>query len=387
MRKIILSVCLLACLGACAQNTANCGTVTDYDGNTYQTVMLGKQCWMAENLRTTHYADGTEIAMGDGVSISIPYRYCPNLDKNNVPTYGYLYNWVAVMGGSASSNSVPSNVQGICPDGWHVPSYDEFIIMLDYVASKPQYQCDGNPQKTAKALASTTGWDYGGAKSKYSPGDNSQDNNATGFNAMPAGTGTGTESAWFGHDAWFWTTTGSDKGRGATSIRISYGSPTISRGNFYNGYFKENQFSVRCVRGSGTLNVEELFLRLNALAQRKNQSSHNTSKKSTVWDLFCYSKPADYSNVFLYPELYPELFIKSSSSSSDASSSSSTSQPTTTTPSNKLCERCHGSGREVRIDSGPCVGLDNKYCDECKQTVPCSHYHVTCQLCGGKGYR
>lgn len=227
----------------------------------------------------------------------------------------------------------------------------------------------------------------GGAKSKYSPGDNSQDNNATGFNAMPAGTGTGTESAWFGHDAWFWTTTGSDKGRGATSIRISYGSPTISRGNFYNGYFKENQFSVRCVRGSGTLNVEELFLRLNALAQRKNQSSHNTSKKSTVWDLFCYSKPADYSNVFLYPELYPELFIKSSSSSSDASSSSSTSQPTTTTPSNKLCERCHGSGREVRIDSGPCVGLDNKYCDECKQTVPCSHYHVTCQLCGGKGYR
>ncbi len=68
-----------------------------------------------------------------------------------------------------------------------------------------------------------------------------------------------------------------------------------------------------------------------------------------------------------------------------SSSSSSTSQPATTTTATRTCARCHGSGREDR-DDGVCFGLDTKYCNECNRTVSCSHYHVTCQLCHGKGY-
>ena len=69
-----------------------------------------------------------------------------------------------------------------------------------------------------------------------------------------------------------------------------------------------------------------------------------------------------------------------------SSSSSSISQPATatTTTTTRTCARCHGSGRQEY--EGVCFGLDTKYCNECHRTVPCGHYHSTCQLCNGKGY-
>lgn len=79
---------------------------------------------------------------------------------------------------------------------------------------------------------------------------------------------------------------------------------------------------------------------------------------------------------------YPQTTTTTSSSSS---TSTSTSRPTTTTPAKRVCNRCHGTGRQEKND-GTCFGLGNKYCNECNQTVPCSHYHTTCQLCHGKGY-
>lgn len=97
--------------------TYGCGnsfTVTDYDGNTCNTVRLGNQCWMKENLRSTHYSDGTAIAYGGTTtSTTEAYYYAPNGSF----TYGYLYNWKAVMRNSSSSQANPSGVQGICPIG------------------------------------------------------------------------------------------------------------------------------------------------------------------------------------------------------------------------------------------------------------------------------
>ena len=116
-------------------------TVTDYDGNVYQTVQIGNQCWMKENLRTTHYADGTTIPLGTSTSTTTSYRYNPNNDANNVPTYGYLYNWTAVMNGAGSSIATPSGVQGVCPTGWHVPSDAEWTQLTDYVGSQSVYLC------------------------------------------------------------------------------------------------------------------------------------------------------------------------------------------------------------------------------------------------------
>ena len=90
-------------------------TVTDYDNNTYNTVQIGNQCWMKENLRTTHYSDGTSIPLGSSGSNTTAYCYYPDDSVSNVGTYGYLYNWPAVMGNSSSSSANPSGVQGICP--------------------------------------------------------------------------------------------------------------------------------------------------------------------------------------------------------------------------------------------------------------------------------
>ena len=90
-----------------------CGvsSVTDYDNNIYPTLQLGTQCWMKENLRTTHYSNGDAITLGSSTNSSTSYRYYPNNDVNNVSTYGYLYNWPAVMHGAVSSTANSSGVQ------------------------------------------------------------------------------------------------------------------------------------------------------------------------------------------------------------------------------------------------------------------------------------
>ena len=73
-------------------------TLTDRDGNTYNTVLIGSQCWMKENLRTKKYANGTTISQGSlSSSSSTAYWYFPNNDSSNMSTYGLLYNWKAVM--------------------------------------------------------------------------------------------------------------------------------------------------------------------------------------------------------------------------------------------------------------------------------------------------
>jgi uncharacterized protein (TIGR02145 family) len=88
-----------------------------------------------------------------------------------------------MMNGAYSSNATPSGVQGICPNGWHVPSDNEWSNLETYVASQPAYQCNGT--NIAKALASKTGWT--GDPTTCTPLNNPSTNNATGFSATPAG--------------------------------------------------------------------------------------------------------------------------------------------------------------------------------------------------------
>lgn len=159
-------------------------TVTDIDNNTYNTVQIGLQCWLKENLRTSRYANGMSIALGSCTSTTTAYRYYPDNNSSNVPSYGYLYNWKAVMGNSSSSWTNPSGVQGICPTGWHVPSDAEWTQLTNYVSSQSQYVCGSNI-KIAKALASTTGWNS--STNTCAVGNNPSSNNVTGFSAFPVG--------------------------------------------------------------------------------------------------------------------------------------------------------------------------------------------------------
>ena len=224
----------------------NATTVTDIDGNTYNTVQIGDQCWMKENLRTTHYADGTAIpAGGSNTSATAPYYY--NYTSSNFPLAqrGYLYNWPAAMHGATSSSSNPSNVQGVCPTGWHLPSDAEWTQLTDYVGSQSEYICDGSCIYIAKALVFAEGWDN---SSTYCAVGNSQmTNNATGFSAVPAGHSNGAYFFFAGNNANFWSSSeyGSDL---MYNRQLNYDLAYVLR----QGCGKDIGFSVRCLRdGSG----------------------------------------------------------------------------------------------------------------------------------------
>jgi hypothetical protein len=118
--------------------TCGTSTVTDVDNNTYNTVQIGTQCWMKENLRTTKKPDGSAITKGPaahaggGWGTDIGLYSCPPNAGNNgedcaaAPIYGMLYQWSAAMNGSTTAGA-----QGICPTGWHVPTDAEWKTLIE----------------------------------------------------------------------------------------------------------------------------------------------------------------------------------------------------------------------------------------------------------------
>ena len=216
-------------------------TVTDYDSNRYNTVKIGEQCWMKENLRSTHYSDGTNIELGKSYSYDAAYRYYPNNHRIYVYTYGYLYNWKAVMRNSPSSINIPSGVQGICPNDWHVPSYAEWTQLVDYVSSQSQYMCGGNNTSINKSLATKIGWETT-TLFICATGNDISTNNATGFSAVPAGNYGDSWLNGFGKNASFWSATDINKDR-AYYIVLFYDHSSVKSATDS----KKNGFSVRCL--------------------------------------------------------------------------------------------------------------------------------------------
>ena len=220
--------------------------VADIDGNSYDAVRIGEQVWMASNLRTTRYANGDAIPEGQTI-FTEPYRYTPS---TNVAEYGYLYNWAAVMHGASSSTDNPSGVQGICPNGWHVPSDAEWSQLTGYVGSHSEYVCGVNGDNIAKALAADHGWQIP-AGHGCAVADDQSSNNATGFSALPAGDYGGYSDSFgtygsydgFGSKAAFWSAT-EYSDLGAYYRFLYYNNADVGR----NGYGKYYGFSVRCLR-------------------------------------------------------------------------------------------------------------------------------------------
>lgn len=161
--------------------------VQDFDGNWYNAVIIGNQVWLAENLRTTHYSDGTAIAHGGtNYSESTPYYYHVNGDNGNDGSLGLLYNQPAVMNGGSMTDAIPSGVQGIAPAGWHIPSKTEWNKLYSYIGKQNRLLADETtPSYVAKALAAVSGWNSSNVD--YSVGKNPELNNKTGFNAKPSG--------------------------------------------------------------------------------------------------------------------------------------------------------------------------------------------------------
>jgi len=107
--------------------------IKDIDGNTYKTVTIGSQTWMAENLKTSKYNDGTTISnIIDNTKwlkdTSGAWCYYKN-DTSYNSKYGKLYNWYAV-------NKTSNGFKNVCPIGWHMPSYSEWTILTDYLGGE-----------------------------------------------------------------------------------------------------------------------------------------------------------------------------------------------------------------------------------------------------------
>jgi len=228
-----------------AQPCPGVPTVTDYDGNTYATLQIGNQCWMRESLKTTHYADGTEIPINTVASLDTAFLYVPNGDVDNVTEYGLVYNWLAAMHGASSSTANPSGVQGVCPTGWHLPSHAEWTQLTDYISNQNYFFCGMDDSYIAKSLASTWGWQSSNVA--CSVGFTPSANNSTGFAAVPTGCFNSYYGFYcdFGNHTYFWSATEYDDDYAFSRILI-FNSPIVENVPVGNG--KDAGFSVRCIR-------------------------------------------------------------------------------------------------------------------------------------------
>jgi len=195
-----------------AKVTSNSGAgkfTDERDGREYEWVKIGEQTWMAENLKFN--ASGS---------------------RNN--TYGRSYNWTTAMNGEASSNANPSGVQGVCPDGWHLPSYAEWNVLITSVG--------GFEAANFKLRANSTAWD------RYGNGDYIGTDDY-GFAALPNATGSA------GPSEMWWTATGYDPYYPGNSYYLTMhylSSFTSISSSFKVDYgTKDSYGSIRCVKNDG----------------------------------------------------------------------------------------------------------------------------------------
>ncbi len=225
-------------------NVTSCGVAVDEDGNKYGTVKIGGQCWMAENINV-----GTMLASGSdepNTSDAVIEKWCHGNDPSNCEEYGGLYNWNEAMRGSEVAGS-----QGICMDGWHIPTDNELNILESYVvnylnSTNPQYPCSMSEtgwQRCADDNGANFGGTYGAGKSLKAVGEGNGTDDV-GFSGKLAGY-RNTNGSYFnlGSNLYLWSSTpSSSTGAFRRLLITSYSS--VYRNSVYRGY----GFSVRCLK-------------------------------------------------------------------------------------------------------------------------------------------
>jgi len=215
---------------------ASCGSVSDIDGNTYQTVQIGTQCWTQSNLKVSKYRNGNNIPTGLSNSAwetttSGAYAIYFN-DSVNDGLYGKLYNHYAVM-----------DSRGLCPTGWHVPSEGEWNILVKYLDPNADTVCTvcvqsriaGGALKSTATQPSLGGWN--------SP--NTGATNSSGFTALPGGLRSDVGGFYDLTSSGFWWSSSVSSGSFA---RYRYLSSNGSNFDRYYDLFRTFGFSVRCCR-------------------------------------------------------------------------------------------------------------------------------------------
>lgn len=196
-------------------NAQTTGTVKDIDANVYQTVQIGKQLWMTENLRTERYSNGDSIMFvmknRDWGGLSTGARCIYNNLSENEVNYGMLYNWYAV-----------NDPRGICPNEWRIPTDTDWQTLADFLGG----------EKTA------------GSKLKTTVNFGKESTNSTGFNALPGGYRMFTGKYLFQNEyAGFWSSTSGNEE--FAWIRILSKYETGMTRMFFG---KKNGVSCRCIK-------------------------------------------------------------------------------------------------------------------------------------------
>jgi len=212
------------------------GLYDERDGNYYNTVKIGNQVWIAENLRylpvvhrnSEFQTQANNKQPGYGVYGYNGSDVASAKSQANYATYGVLYNWYAV------------NSENVCPAGLHVPTDAEWTVLTDYLYNNA-YGYEGSGDDIAKSLTTTSSW--GTDSIPGTVGNNQSSNNSSGFTALPGGlrfsfgdfVSIGYNSHW-----WSATESGTDH---AWYRCIYYDASYVYR----NTAFKEMGYSVRCV--------------------------------------------------------------------------------------------------------------------------------------------
>jgi len=207
-------------------NTTNftCGNPILYGGDLYPTVLIGSQCWFQKHLNI-----GTKIAGSfDQTDNNIIEKYCYNDIDANCITYGGLYQWaetVQYLNGATNTTSpdpaFTGNVQGICPEGWHIPTLPEFQTLNTEVSN------DGN---ALKAQGQGTGYGAG--------------TNTSGFSALLAGQRDYTGAFRYLFNTYLWSSTGSTAVTNSWRLHLGFIGSSIGLGP-NDG---RTGFSVRCLK-------------------------------------------------------------------------------------------------------------------------------------------
>jgi uncharacterized protein (TIGR02145 family) len=204
------------------------GSVTDVEGNTYKTIQIGTQTWMAENLKAIKYNDGNQISNVTSWSsweklITGAYCWYSNDESSYKADYGALYNWYAVSSGK------------LCPAGWHVPELSEWFTLVDYLGGE---SVAGGKLKEI----GTTHW--------TSPNEGAT--NETGFTALPGGVfrgsiydDTGLHFGEIGSYGVWWSRT-IDRTATIGSLSLRYHTTNIFLLGYYSTLTRGN--SVRCLK-------------------------------------------------------------------------------------------------------------------------------------------
>lgn len=220
----------------------DCGTVTDIDGNLYNTVQIGDQCWMRENLKTTRYRNGDLIGTTSPATLDISgepsskYQWSFDGNESNVTDNGRLYTWYTVVDG-----------RNLCPAGWHVPRDNEWIILEEFLTNNG-YGFEESGNDIGKSMATTSGWMISSTPGFV--GNDLASNNSSGFSGKPGGArhSTGLFNLLGSYGIW-WSAT--EYSNTIAKLRmLRYDGWFLEQTSFIN---KNDGYSVRCINGEYTL--------------------------------------------------------------------------------------------------------------------------------------